>query len=145
MATDPNARQMLDALDQDRARLGEKVGMPGWLAPVIAFLTAAWVTSPAIGDQNPTTAYLSVGGIGVAISLAARAAGVRHGRLRGPAYWFVGAATLLGMALYSTSLGLVSFDLRWWVILPGLAMAAVGYGATRLVEQDSLASLTRVR
>lgn len=146
MAKDTNARQMLDALEEDRARLSERVGMPTWLAPTIAVLTAAWVASPAIGDQTATSAYaISTGGIILAICLAARTAGVRHGRLRGRAYWPVGAATPIGLALYSTSLGLVSFDLRWWVILPGLAMAGAGFTATRLVERESLATVTRVR
>lgn len=131
---------MLDALREDRAQLSKRVGMPAWLAPTIGFLTAAWVASPALGDQTATFAYpISLGGIVLAIYLAAHTAGVRHGRLRGRAYWIVGAAIVIGLALYSTSLGLVSFDLRWWVILPVLATAGVGCAATRLVERESLA------
>jgi uncharacterized membrane protein (DUF485 family) len=144
MAPDNNSRQMLDVLEEDRARLSERVRMPTWLAPTIAFLTAAWVASPAIGDQAATSAYpLSVGGIVLAIYLAAYTAGVRHGRLRGRASWIVGAASAIGLALYSTSLGLVSFELRWWVSLPALAAAGAGYATTRLVERESLASVTR--
>jgi ribose/xylose/arabinose/galactoside ABC-type transport system permease subunit len=146
MAPDTDFRQMLDALDQDRVRLSERVGMPTWLAPTVAFLTAAWVASPVIGNQSVTYAYpISLGGIVLVIYLAAHTAGVRHGRLRGRAYWIVGAATAIGLVLYSTSLGLVSFDLRWWVILPALATTAVGYSATRLVERESLARVTRGR
>ena len=144
MATDTDSRQMLDALEDDRARLSERVRMPTWLAPTIAFLAAAWVASPGIGDQTLTSAYLiSAGGIVLAIYLAAHTAGVRHGRLSGRAYSIVGAAGAVGLALYSTSLGLVSADLRWWAMLPALAAAGAGYAATRLVERESLASVTR--
>lgn len=146
MTRDTNSRRMLEALEEDRARLSERVRMPIWLAPTIAFLTAAWVASPAVGDQAASSAYLiSVGGIVLAIYLAVHTAGVRHGCLRGRAYWIVGAASAIGLALYSTSLGLVSLDLRWWVILPALAAAGTGYETTRLVERDSLASVTRGR
>jgi hypothetical protein len=118
--------------------------MPAWLAPTIALLAAAYVASPAIGDRTGSSAYLvTVGGIVLALYLAAHTAGVRHGRLRGRAYWIVGAASASGLALYSTSLGLVSLDLHWWVILPALGAAGVGYATTRLVERESLAGVTR--
>lgn len=146
MTQDSSSRQMLDVLEEDRARLSERAGMPTWLAPTIALLTAAWVASPAIGDRTANSGYLfGLGGIVLAIYLAVCTAGVRPGRLRGRTNWIIVAATAIGLALYSTSLGLVSFDLRWWVILPALTTAGVGYIATRLVERERLAKVTRGR
>ena len=144
MTPESSPRHVLDTLEGDRARLSARVGMPTWLAPTIAFLTAAWVASPAFSDQTATSVYpVSLAGVLLAISFAARTAGVRHARLRGRAVWVVVAASLVGLVLHSTSLGLVSFDLHWWVVLPALATAGVGFGATRLVERESLAKVTR--
>ena len=102
------------------------------------------MASPAFSDQTATSVYpVSLAGVLLAISFAARTAGVRHARLRGRAVWVVVAASLVGLVLHSTSLGLVSFDLHWWVVLPAVATAGVGFGATRLVERESLARVTR--
>ena len=100
------------------------------------------MASPAFSDQTATSVYpVSLAGVLLAIFFAARTAGVRHARLRGRAVWVVVAASLVGLVLHSTSLGLVSFDLHWWVVLPALATAGVGFGATRLVERESLVRL----
>lgn len=144
MAPNTHSHQMLETLAQDRTRLRAQVKMPAWLAPTIGFLAATWIASPAVGDSTANSAYLfSVGGVVLAIYLATRAAGVRYGRLNAHAYVVIGAAGATGLALYSTSLGLVSVDLRWWVILPVLAMAVVGYLATHIVERESLAKVAR--
>ena len=144
MTPETSSRKILDTLEGDRARLIARVGMPAWLAPTIAGLAAVWVASPALSDQASTSVYpVSLAGVMIAIYLAARTAGVRHGRLRGRAAWVVAAASLIGLMLHSTSLGLVSFDLHWWVVLPALATAGVGFAATRLVERESLARVNR--
>lgn len=146
MASDNNSQQLLDVLGEDRARLRKRVGMPAWLAPTIAVFFAAWVASPAIGEQTSSDVYLiSVIGTLLAIYFATRAAGVRHGGLRGRGVGVVAVTTLIGLALYSTSLGLVSFDLRWWVVLPALAAAGLGHAATLVLERLTLARVTRVR
>lgn len=146
MAPDTDPRQTLDVLEEDRVRLSHRVGMPTWLAPIVALFTAAWTASPVIGDQTATYVYpISVAGLVLAIYLAARTAGVRHGRMSGRAYGFLGAATAIGLVLHSTSLGLVSFDLHWWVTLPAVVAALVGYTATRLVEREILTKVTRGR
>lgn len=146
MTTDKSSDQILDVLEDDGNRLRDRIAMPAWLAPTVGLLVAAWTASPAVGPRNTDAAYLfSAGGVLLALYLAARAAGVRYGRPTARAYVILATASVTVLALYSSSLGLVSLDLHRWVLLPVSISAVTGHLVTRLVEREISARVLRAR
>lgn len=45
-----HAREALNALDSDRARLADRIAVPGWYHPTVAVLTAAAAIAPALPE-----------------------------------------------------------------------------------------------
>lgn len=130
------ARETLGRLSADRDALDRSTRTPGWLAPVMALLTAGWVASPALssGDDGRATAYIGALVVGVAFFLLARRATGRKGS--GPARreWpLVVLLLIVTLLMYSVSLGLVSLGHDLWVVLPALvALVSVFLGMRAL-------------
>ena len=136
---------ILRELDSDRAALATRVRTPWWLSAGFGLVAALVVVRPAAGESGS-------GGILPALALGLvllwayrRATGVKLGRL-GAMPWVVSAVALvLVLGLFSTALGLASFDLHGWVALPTAVAFAVGVGATCAFTAAARERMRRVR
>lgn len=121
-----SAAALLADVDSDRSALIQRMNTPRWVAPAVGAIAAVCVASPAAGEnQSGNSALLIIVGI-LVVYLYHRATGVKLGSI-GWTAWLIYAATLVtSLILLSVSLGLVSFDLYWWVIAPTAAAFGAG-------------------
>lgn len=122
-----HAARILGDLAADRATLAGRMAAPAWLYPAFGALAAAYVASPAI---TSTTASRVVVGLAMAstillVAAYQRLSGVRASRVGAPARLTLVMNVVALLVLLSVSLGLASFDLRWWIALPSAASLAL--------------------
>ncbi|NOJ60692.1 hypothetical protein [Arthrobacter sp. 260] len=137
-----SATALLADVDKDRSALIHRMTAPRWAAPAFGALAALCVASPAAGDnRSGNSALLIIVGI-LVVYLYQRTTGVRLASI-GWTAWLIYAATLVFcLLMLSVSLGLVSFDLFWWVIAP----AAAAFGAGTLGAHYFMRSaISRIR
>jgi hypothetical protein len=123
-----DAAALLNDLAADRALLAGRLAAPGWLYPAFGALTALYVASPAI---EPDSISRPVVGLAMASTIALawafqRISGVRVSRAGASARLTLGVLLCAILMLLSTSFGLASFGLYWWIALP----VAVSFGLT---------------
>jgi hypothetical protein len=133
-------------MHRDRATLRDRAKMPRWFSIAVGMVLASWVASPAVDpDRNSGSYAFALVAVLLLLNTARRSTGVRHAALRSRG-WLVGAALLaIAMALYSTSLALVSLDLSWWVIAPSLAMLIAGWLGVRAMSEAAREALREIR
>lgn len=129
------ASALLGDLDSDRASFARRLEAPSWLAPAFGILAAAYVAAPAAGEARSGSLLVLIILSVVLIHLYRRATGIRVSRIGLPEWLLCGAALLVCLVLLSVSLGLVSFGLNWWVILPAAVAFLVGsVAASRFIR-----------
>ncbi|WP_127127592.1 hypothetical protein [Georgenia sp. SYP-B2076] len=131
-----------DTLAADRAALSERARMPSWLSPALGLITGAWVASPALFGRSDDSfgLFLYVAAL-VLVLGATRATGVRLHSVGARGRIAFGVLVPAGLLLYSASLALVSLELTWWSLVPSLLMAAVTFGAVRMIDHSRRSKL----
>jgi hypothetical protein len=146
--SDPgNAAALLNELAADRALLAGRLAAPGWLYPAFGALTALYVASPAIG---PASASRPVVGFAMASTIILvwayqRTSGVKVSRAGTPARLTLGILLGATLLLLSTSLGLASFGLYWWIALPAAASFVLTVTLGRLFDRQYREKVRRGR
>jgi hypothetical protein len=146
VATPPHSA-LLAELDADRAQLGERIRAPRWLAPAFGGIAALQVASAAIADTTLTSVFggaLTAAGIVFAL-LYFRSTGVRVSAMAPQGWIFLVAALGITLTLFSVALGLESFGLLWWIVVPALAAFAVVTWLVRLIVRTFAERVLRVR
>jgi hypothetical protein len=133
-------------MQRDRATLRDRAKMPRWFPIAVGMVLAGWVASPAVDPDRHSGAYVfALVAVLLLLDTARRSTGVRHAAL-GSRGWLVGIALLaIAMALYSTSLALVSLNLSWGVIAPSLAMFVAGWVGVHAMSEAAGEELREVR
>lgn len=125
------AEAALAEVSADRQRLVSRVPVP-WLlmaafgGVAASFVAAAATTDPGAEYAPPPSAWLALAGAMVVAYLVRRETGIRFRSIGVTANLAVAAVVAICVTLFSVSLGLVAFDLRWAVAGPSL----VAFGAT---------------
>ncbi len=133
-----NASGLLDELATDRAVLADRLAAPAWLYPAFGVLTAIYVASPLFG---PGPGRRAIAGIAIAATFLLvwgyrRLSGVRVLRAGAPARLTLVLLFLATLLLLSVSLGLASFGLTWWIVLPALASFGLTVALGRLFDRQ---------
>lgn len=134
-----DALHALNELTTDRGRLADSISVPWPLLAGFGGVAAWWVgaaatTSPGANYEPPTTLGLALAVVLVVTYLIRRETGIRFRSMGSRAGWAVIGILLSCLALFSVSLGLVSFGLYWAVALTSVVafvsttwLAGVGY------------------
>ncbi|WP_312179177.1 hypothetical protein [Arthrobacter sp.] len=137
--TRAEATSALSALGADRDRLAESIRVPWPLLAGFGAAAALWVgaaasASPGQGYDPPASGALPLVMVLVLLYLVRRETGVRFRSMGVRAALAVAGIAAICLALFSTSLGLVSFGLHWGVLFTSAAafalttwLAAVAY------------------
>ncbi|MGO1973820.1 MAG: hypothetical protein ACTH2Q_12775 [Propionibacteriaceae bacterium] len=132
------AAQALAGLDADRSAVAARAATPGWLLPLISLVVAGFVAAPALpggGARGGGFAFAAVALV-VLVWLYQRQAGVKSSRLGLAGWQLYLAAVVVALLMFSVSLGLVSFGLNVWVVLPALVAGAATWLFGRGVEMS---------
>lgn len=128
-----NASELLNHLAADRTALADRLGAPGWLYPAISILTTLYVASPIIESELIRRPIVGLA-IGSTIALVMgyqRISGVRVTSAGTSARITLGLLLFATLVLLSTSFGLASFGLHWWIAIP----AAISFALTLKLGQ----------
>ncbi|MEV8252931.1 hypothetical protein AB0O95_03080 [Rhodoglobus sp. NPDC076762] len=136
--THPSAAEAADALQEladDRTHLASNIRVPWPLLAGFGALAAWWVataasTTPGENYEPPITGWLALVGVFVIAHLIRREIGVRFSKMGAGASWSMAGILVTCFALFSVSLGLVSFGLHWAVSLTSVA----AFGVTTLLS-----------
>jgi hypothetical protein len=124
------ARNALNELSTDRDRLAGSIRVPRALLAGFGGVAAWWVgaaavTSPGEKYEPPTMGWLALALVLVVVYLIQRDTGIRFRNMGSRAGLAVTGIVVTCLALYSVSLGLVSFGLHWAVALTSVAAFAL--------------------
>lgn len=128
----PNeAANVLNNLSADRERLAANVRVPWPLLAGFGAVAAWWVGAAATANpgenyEPPTSGWLGLACAFVIVYLIRQETGIRFRAMGTRAVWAVVGIAILCLALFSVSLGLVSFGMQWAVALTSV----VAFGAT---------------
>ena len=129
--TRDEAASTLNALSADRARLAAGIQTPWPLLAGLGAVAAWWVgaaatTTPGKNYEPPAAGgLLTLGAALVLCYLIQRKTGIRFRSMGSRAALAVAGIIAGCLALFSASLGLVSFGLHWAVLLTGAAAFAL--------------------
>ena len=142
------AAEALHTLSADRERLATSIRVPWGLLAAFGGFAAWWVgtaasTDPGPGYEPPTTGWLALGGVLLVAYLIRRETGIKFRAMGTRAGWAVAGIVTACLVLFSVSLGLVSFDLRWAVVLTSLAAFAVTTWLAAVAFRSAVAKLRR--
>lgn len=133
----------MSTLSIDRQRLTASIRIPRALLAAFGAVGAWWVATAGTTTtgQNyapPINGWLALVGVLVVIHLIRRETGVRFRSMGARAGWALAGIVAICLALFSISLGFVSFGLRWPVALASLAafaattwLAGIAYRSAR--------------
>ena len=119
----------LNTLTTDRERFAAGVDIPWALLAAFGAVGAWWVatagaTAPGENYEPSTSGWLALVGALVVIHLIRRETGIHFRAMGARAGSAVAAIIVICLALFSISLGFVSFGLRWPVALTSLTAFA---------------------
>lgn len=120
------AASALDTMAADRQRLAKSVHVPWVLLAAFGSVGAWWVATaatanPGVNYAPPSSGWLALVGALVVVHLIQRETGVRFRTMGWRAGWALAGIVFICLALFSVSLGFVSFGLRWPVALTSVA------------------------
>jgi hypothetical protein len=144
-----DAAASLRGLMSDRQALVAAVQVPKTLLAAFGGVAAWWVAAAATanpGDnyEPPTSGWLGLAAVLVIIHLIRRETGIQLRRMGARAGLAVIAILAACLALYSISLGLVSFGARWAVALTSVAAFVLVTWLAGVVYRSALDQLRRV-
>lgn len=130
------AQELLSEMTRDRARLSPRMRFPSWLLPALGAVSAAFAADPAIPNDEVRQFSLPIGVLVIAILiwLARREMGVQPGPMHISSRALQLLWLLVLLAMLSTSFGLASFDLRWWVLVPATVTFVTTIWVGRRIE-----------
>ncbi len=150
-STEPSqeeATNSLNTISADRDRLAASVHIPWALLAALGALGAWWVaaaatTNPGENYVPPTSGWLALLGVLVVVHLIRRETGVRFRAMGARAGWALVGIVAVCLALFSISLGFVSFGLWWPVVLTSLAAFAATTWLAGIAYRSAVARLGR--
>ncbi|MFC7549654.1 hypothetical protein [Plantactinospora sp. GCM10030261] len=142
------AVEALNTLHSDRERLANTVEVPRLLLVAFGALGAWWVaaaatTDPGANYEPPTSGWLALVGGLVIVYLIRRESGIRFRVMGARAGWAVAGIVVTCLVLFSISLGLVSFDLRWAVTVTSTTAFLVTTWLAGVAYRSAIAELRR--
>lgn len=145
-----DAANALDMLASDRKRLAASLQIPWVLLAAFGAVGAWWVstaatTNPGENYDPPSSSWLALVGALVVAHLIRRETGIRFRTMGAHASWALGGIVASCLALFSVSLGLVSFGLRWPVALTSLAAFAATTWLAGVAYRSAVELLARER
>lgn len=154
MESNPNgpspdeAINALNELTSDRDRLADSIHVPWSLLAGFGGVAAWWVsaaaaTSPGANYEAPTTVGLALAVVFVVAYLIQRETGIRFRRMGSRAGWAVAGIVVSCLALFSVSLGLVSFGLHWAVAVTSVVAFAVTTWLAGLAYRSAVKNIRR--
>lgn len=146
--TRDDVAEVLDTLHADRQRLASATKAPRLLLAAFGALGAWWVAAAATADpganyEPPASGWLALVGVLVVAYLIRRETGIQFRTMGARAGWAVAGIVASCLVLFSISLGLVSFDLRWAVALTSAAAFVVTTALATLAYRSAIAKLCR--
>ncbi|WP_224760490.1 hypothetical protein [Salinibacterium sp. ZJ450] len=135
-------------LSTDRERLAASVHVPWVLLAAFGGVGAWWVsaaaaTNPGESYEPPSSGWLALVGTLVIAYLIQRETGVRFRSMGARAGWAVVGIIAACLVLFSVSLGLVSFNMHWAVVLTSLAAFAATTWLAGVAFQSAAEKLRR--
>ena len=142
------ARNALNELSADRDRLAESIRVPRALLAGFGGVAAWWVgaaaaTSPGENYEPPTMGWLALAVVLVVVYLIRRETGIRFRSMGLRAGLAVAGIVVTCLALFSVSLGLVSFGLHWAVALSSVAAFALTTWLAGVAYRSAVEKLRR--
>ena len=142
------ARNALNELSADRDRLAESIRVPRALLAGFGGVAAWWVgaaaaTSPGENYEPPTMGWLALAVVLVVVYLIRRETGIRFRSMGSRAGLAVAGIVVTCLALFSVSLGLVSFGLHWAVALTSVAAFALTTWLAGVAYRSAVEKLRR--
>lgn len=138
------SKEILIAIDADRTALAQRVRTPWWLAAGFGLMGATFVMSPAF-DGNTNGVIISSVVLAIALIAIYRArTGIKLAGSGVLPWLIVLGGLVIVLALFSVSLGLASFDLRWWIALPTVAAFAAIASLTVVFTRAARERIRRV-
>lgn len=142
------ATNALNALSTDRERLAAGIHVPWMLLAAFGGLGAWWVsaaaaTNPGESYEPPSSGWLALVGALVVAHLIRRETGIRFRTMGARAGWAIAGIIAICLALFSISLGLVSFGLHWAVALTSLAAFAATTWLAGIAYRSAVEKLRR--
>ncbi|MDH6280272.1 hypothetical protein [Prescottella agglutinans] len=141
------ATDALNSLSADRERLGARIEVPSTLLVAFGGLAAWWVAtaafaSPGEGYEPASSAWLPIGLLAVAY-VVRRRTGIRFRSMGADAAWALVGIAVSCLLLFSVSLGLVSFGMRWAVVPTSVAAFAVTTVLARVAYRSAIEKVRR--
>lgn len=142
------AAEALNVLRADRERLSDRAEPPRLLLAAFGVLAAGWVATAATANpgadyEPPSSGWLVIVGALMVGYLIRRRTGIRFRAMGARAGWALAAMIGACLALFSVSLGLVSFDLRWAVALTSVTAFVVTTWLAGVAYRSAVAELRR--
>ena len=124
------ATAALNTLSTDRERLAAGVKVPWVLLAGFGGVGAWWVSaaataSPGENYQPPTSGWLALVAVLVVAYLIRQETGIRFRKMGTRAGWAMVGILAVCLALFSVSLGLVSFGMHWAVAITSVVAFTV--------------------
>lgn len=142
------AATALNALSRDWERLAASTHVPWILLAAFGGLGAWWVsaaaaTNPGENYEPPSSGWLALVGALVVAYLIRRETGIRFRTMGAQANWAIVGIIAICLALFSISLGLVSFGLHWAVALTSLTAFATTTWLAGVAYRSAVQKLRR--
>jgi len=142
------AVEVLEALQADRDRLVENARVRWPLLAAFGAAGAWWVASAATARpgedyEPPASNWLALVAALVIAYLVRRETGIRFRAIGARAAWAVTGIIATCLILFSASLGLASFGLRWAVVLTSLGAFVVTTLLSGVAYRAALAKIRR--
>lgn len=121
-----DAAASLRELASDRQALADGVQVPKTLLAALGGVAAWWVAgaataSPGENYEPPTSGWLALVAVLVILHLIRHETGIQFRKMGARAVMASTAILLVCLTLFSISLGLMSFDARWAVLLTSVS------------------------
>lgn len=146
--TEAEAAEVLTSISDDRRRLADDVQVPWALLLALGGMGAWWVasaagTTPGANYESSSSSWLALVGSLIIVHLIKRELGVQFRGLGARGGWALVGLVSVCLVLFSVSLGLVSLDLRWAVVLTSLAAFATTTWFAKVAYQSAIEKLRR--
>lgn len=138
----------LGSLRADRDRLAGHLRVPWTLMAAFGALGAWWVgaaatTTPGESYEPPQSRWVVLVGVLVVAHLVQRETGIRFRSMGAGATWSMIGVLVTCLALFSISLGLVSLDLAWAVVITSVVAFVITTALAGIAYRSAIKNLRR--